>query len=82
MILRFALGVVATALVGLGPTPGWPVSDGVAARSSQAREKYEAGEFGEALTLYRDAQVEDPDSKLLKFNVGDALYKTGDLRAP
>ena len=81
MILRFALGVVATALVGLRPTPGLagPLVDGVAARSAEARVKYDAGEFGEALTLYRDAQVEDPDSKLLKFNVGDALYKTGDF---
>ena len=58
---------------------GVGVGDPVAARSAEAQEKYEAGEYGEALTLYRDAQLEDPNSGLLKFNVGDALFKTGDF---
>ena len=65
--------LVSAAPVGVG------VGDPVATRSAEAQEKYEAGEYGEALTLYRDAQLEDPNSGLLKFNVGDALYKTGDF---
>ena len=34
------------------------------------QEKYD-----EALNKYQDAQVQDPESPLLKFNVGDAQYK-------
>ena len=30
--------------------------------------------------MYRDAQLEDPESSLLKFNIGGALYKTEDLQ--
>ena len=53
--------------------------DEVAAKSAQALEKYEAGDFEGALRLYRNVLVEEPDSDPLRFNVGDALYKAGDI---
>jgi Ca-activated chloride channel family protein len=51
------------------------VGDKVASRSADAEEAYRGGAFDEALRLYRDAQLEDPDSPALHYNVGDALYK-------
>jgi len=36
---------------------------------------YDEEKFDEALNKYRDAQVHDPESSLLKFNIGDAQYK-------
>ncbi len=51
------------------------IGDKVASRSAQAEEAYRGGAFDEALRLYRDAQLEDPDSPALHFNIGDALYK-------
>ncbi len=51
------------------------VGDKVASRSAQAEEAYRGGAFDEALRLYRDAQLEDPDSPALHYNIGDALYK-------
>ena len=57
---------------------GATVGDPAAEKAEQARKQYAAGEFAGALELYRQAQVENPDSPLLHFNVGDALFKTGD----
>jgi Ca-activated chloride channel family protein len=53
------------------------VGDAVASKSAQAREHFAQGGYDEALRLYLDAQLEEPDSPLLHFNVGDVLYKTG-----
>ncbi|MEW6752301.1 MAG: VWA domain-containing protein, partial [Candidatus Latescibacterota bacterium] len=57
---------------------GATVGDGVASRAEEARERYAQGDYEGALRLYRDALVERPTSPQLHFNVGDALYKTGD----
>ena len=51
------------------------VGDKVASRSADAEEAYRGGAFDQALRLYRDAQLEEPDSPALHYNVGDALYK-------
>lgn len=57
--------------------PALPATVGnkVASRSAEAAEAYSGGAFDEALRLYRDAQLEAPDSPALHYNVGDALYK-------
>lgn len=57
------------------------VGDPVADKAEAAREEYLKGQYGEALRLYRDAQVEAPKLPALHFNVGDALLKTGDAAA-
>ncbi len=41
---------------------------------------YNKGEFGEALNQYQDALVTEPDSDIVNFNLGTALYKTEDYR--
>jgi Ca-activated chloride channel family protein len=68
------------ALVWLAQT-GARVGDAVADKSDRAWEHYDRGEYPQALRLYRDAQVERPGSAELHFNVGDALFKTGDYEA-
>ena len=57
---------------------GTTVGDPVANKGVEAKKHYEQGEFEEALRLYRDAQLEEPESPLLHFNVGDALFKLED----
>jgi Ca-activated chloride channel homolog len=57
------------------------LGDRAARKAEQARQHYEQGEYEEALKLYRQVQVENPDSPLLHFNVGGALFKTGDYEA-
>lgn len=36
---------------------------------------FEEGDYGEALKRYTDAQIDEPTSDVIHFNVGDALYK-------
>ncbi len=57
------------------------VGDKAAERSAEALEHYNEGNFEEAVDRYRQAQIEDPDSPELLFNVGNALYKQGDFEA-
>ena len=57
------------------PVRAATVGNKVASTSAQAEEAYRRGEYEEALRLYRDAQLEDPDSPALHYNIGDALYK-------
>ena len=56
---------------------GAVVGDAAAARAAEAKELYERQQYEEALRLYRDAQLERPESALLHFNTGDALYQLG-----
>ena len=65
-------------LVWLLQTGAATVGSPIASKSAEARQRYEQGDFDEALRLYRDAQLEDPHSPLLHFNVGDALFKLAD----
>ena len=60
---------------------GAVVGDQVASKAAEAREHYDRGEYEDALRLYREAQVREPGAPALHFNVGDALYKLGDLAA-
>ena len=60
---------------------GAVVGDQVASKAAEAMEHYERGEYEDALRLYREAQIREPGSPALHFNVGDALYKLGDLAA-
>ncbi|MFA6111119.1 MAG: tetratricopeptide repeat protein [Candidatus Latescibacterota bacterium] len=57
------------------------IGDPVADKAEAAREEYLKGQYGEALRLYRDAQVEAPELPALHYNVGNSLVKTGDSAA-
>ena len=41
----------------------------------EGNKLYEKEDFDQALNKYRDAQVNAPESPLLKYNIGDAQYK-------
>ena len=41
---------------------------------------YNKGEFQDALKKYEEALLDDPDSDVINFNLGDALYKTEDYK--
>jgi len=41
----------------------------------EGNQQFAEEQYDEALTKYRDAQVHDPESSLLKFNIADAQYK-------
>jgi len=46
-------------------------------RITEANQLYDQGKFDEAITKYGEALVDNPDSPLLNFNMGDANYKAG-----
>ena len=76
VVLTLALAVTC-----LCPAGAATVGDKAASRSAEALEHYNQGRFSEAVEMYRQAQIEDPDSHDLLFNVGDALYKQEDFEA-
>jgi Ca-activated chloride channel family protein len=46
-------------------------------RAREGNRLYDAGKYDEAATRYNEALVDEPDSPLLHFNLGDAAYKQG-----
>ena len=60
---------------------GATVGDPVASKCAEALRLFELGAFDQALQLYRDAQLERPDEPALNFNVGNSLFKQGDLES-
>ena len=58
----------------------WAASSGLgeapASKNNKANRLYHQGKYGEALKLYRDAQLESPRSPEIQFNAGDALYQS------
>ncbi len=54
---------------------GWmnPTRD----RIAEANRLFKQGKFDDAIGTYGEALVDDPDSPLLNFNMGDANYKAG-----
>jgi Ca-activated chloride channel family protein len=55
---------------------------GVQAGSFQEGLKaYEKGDYDNALKLFIDAQIRDPDRPALLYNIGNAYYKTGDYES-
>jgi Ca-activated chloride channel homolog len=46
-------------------------------KAREGNRQYEAGKYDEAAARYNEALVDEPDSALLHFNLGDAAYKQG-----
>jgi tetratricopeptide (TPR) repeat protein len=46
-------------------------------KAREGNRHYAAGKYDEAATRYNEALVDEPDSALLHFNLGDAAYKQG-----
>lgn len=58
---------------------GFTFLDEVARRVEQGNQLFGAEDFEAALEAYRAAQTNRPDSPELHYNVGDALYKQGEM---
>jgi Ca-activated chloride channel family protein len=54
---------------------GWSVADGGPA--AEGRRLYDQGKYAEAVAKYREALVEEPESALLRYNLGTTLYREG-----
>ena len=54
---------------------GWIWQDSVAKKDKEARRLYEEEKIDEALSKWRDAQIESPEKKELHYNIGNALHK-------
>lgn len=46
-------------------------------RIAEANRLFKQGKYDDAITKYGESLVDDPDSSLLNFNMGDANYKAG-----
>jgi len=55
-------------------TLGWAWGDSLASKNSQANKLYKEGKVNEALSKWRDAQIENPDNDKLHYNIGNGLY--------
>lgn len=54
---------------------GWTWWDPLARQTEAGNRLYEEQQYDEALKRYTDAQVHDPDSAILHFNIGDVFYQ-------
>ena len=56
---------------------GWidPATD----KNEEGRQRYNEGEYGEAISKFTDAQLHLPESDSLNFNIANTHYKVGKL---
>ena len=48
---------------------------------SSGNRHYKKGEYDKSLDKYREAQISSPDDPVIRFNIGGALNKTGEIEA-
>ena len=56
-------------------TIGWFWQDSVVKKNQEGKRLYNEGKPGEALSKWRDAQIESPDKEELHYNIGNALHQ-------
>jgi Ca-activated chloride channel homolog len=49
-------------------------------KNNLANEKYNEKNYDEALSLYRQAQIEDPDNPEIAYNIANSMHHRGDLK--
>lgn len=54
---------------------GWIWQDPVAKKNKEGVRLYNEGKVDDALSKWRDAQIDNPDKEELHYNIGGALYK-------
>lgn len=54
---------------------GWFWQSPIKNKTAEANRLYNEGKIDEALSKYRDAQIENPDSPQLHYNIGSALHQ-------
>ena len=55
-------------------TLGWAWGDSLASKNREGSVLYKEGKIDEALSKWRDAQIENPDSDKLHYNIGNGLH--------
>ena len=75
---RWAVAVAAACALAMMPTPGSAQAgrDQVA----EGNRLYGEGRFEEAHQMYLEALRDDPESSLIRFNSGNALYQSQDFQ--
>jgi Ca-activated chloride channel family protein len=56
-------------------TLGWVWGDSLASKNKEGNMLYKEGRVDEALSKWRDAQIENPDSDKLHYNIGSGLHQ-------
>ncbi len=56
-------------------TLGWVWADSLASKNKEGNKLYKEGKIDEALSKWRDAQIENPDSNKLHYNIGNGLHE-------
>lgn len=56
-------------------TLGWAWGDSLAAKNKEGNRLYREGKVDEALSKWRDAQIENPDNDKLHYNIGNGLHE-------
>ncbi|MDP2911256.1 MAG: tetratricopeptide repeat protein [Candidatus Omnitrophota bacterium] len=54
---------------------GWSWGDSLASKNKEGNRLYKEGKIDEALSKWRDAQIENPDSDKLYYNIGNGLHE-------
>ena len=54
---------------------GWSWGDSLASKNSQANKLYKEGKVDEAMSKWRDAQIDNPDNEKLHYNIGNGLHE-------
>lgn len=55
-----------------------PLFPSAVAKNRKGNKEYKKGQYDPAVSLYRDAEVENPEEKAFSYNLGNALYRKGD----
>jgi Ca-activated chloride channel homolog len=54
---------------------GWAWGDSLASNNKEANKLYKEGKIDDALSKWRDAQIENPDNDKLHYNIGNGLHE-------
>jgi tetratricopeptide (TPR) repeat protein len=57
---------------------GWAWGDSLASKNRDANKLYKEGRIDEALSRWREAQIENPDNDKLHYNIGNGLHDKKD----
>lgn len=59
---------------------GWIWGDSFTSKTREGNKLYKEGKFDEALSKWRDAQVENPDKEELHYNIGNGLHEQKNMK--